>query len=81
MKYTSWSFQIGAKFQSGKIFSLVLIFWTETVLNEWPALKLILTLTSTDLGKEDYTKDVDNFDSFPENINTPLSERFMSNDL
>jgi hypothetical protein len=57
-------------------------FWTESILNERPALKLILTSTSTDSGKEDYTKVVDNFDSSPESINTPLVDKqFRSNGL
>jgi hypothetical protein len=34
----------------------------------------MLTSNDIDFGEEDYTKVVDNFDSFPENINTPLSD-------
>jgi hypothetical protein len=36
-----------------------------------------LTSTSTDSGKEDYTKVADNFDSFPESINTILSDKWF----
>jgi hypothetical protein len=42
----------------------------------------MLTSNGTDLGEEDYTKVVDNFDRFLESINTPLSnEWFRSNGL
>jgi hypothetical protein len=40
----------------------------------------MLTSNGTYLGEEDYTKAVDNFDRFPESINTPLSDEwFRSN--
>jgi hypothetical protein len=80
LKYDSWSFQIGPGFQSGNIFILVLPFWTKYVLNEQSSLNSMLTSNGTYLGEEDYTKAVDNFDRFPESINTPLSDKwFRSN--
>jgi hypothetical protein len=57
-------------------------FWIESAWSERLSLKLMWTSTNTDLGKAYYTKVVDNFDTFPANINTPLYEkRFRSNDL
>jgi hypothetical protein len=80
LKYDSWSFQIGAGFQSSNIFSSDLPFWTKSVLNERSSLNSMLTSNGTDLGEEDCTKVVDNFDSFPESNNTPLSDEwFRSN--
>jgi lipoprotein signal peptidase len=75
MKYGSWSFHIGAEFQSGTFFSSILPFWTESVLSERLSLKLMLTSTSADLGKVHYTKVVDNFDIFPKSTNTPLFDK------
>jgi hypothetical protein len=41
-----------------------------------------LTSNGIDLGKIYYTKVVDNFDTFPVSINTPIYEkRFRSDDL
>jgi hypothetical protein len=40
----------------------------------------MLTSNGRDLGEENYMKVVDNFDRFPESINTPLSDKwFRSN--
>jgi hypothetical protein len=45
-------------------------------------LKLVVTSTSTDLGKVPYTKVVDDFDAFPASIYTPLYDKmFRRNDL
>jgi hypothetical protein len=80
LRYDSWSFQIRAGFQSGNIFSSALPFRTKSVLNKRSSLNSTLTSNGTDLGEEDYTKIVDNFDSFLESINTPLSDEwFRSN--
>jgi hypothetical protein len=71
-----------AKFQSGKFFSSVSNFWTESVLNEWSTQNRLLTSKDTDLGEIFYIKCVDNFDTFPVSIYTPLSDKwYMSNDL
>jgi hypothetical protein len=80
LRYDSWSFQIRAGFQSGNIFSSALPFRTKSVLTKRSSLNSTLTSNGTDLGEEDYTKIVDNFDSFLESINTPLSDEwFRSN--
>jgi hypothetical protein len=56
-------------------------FQTKSVLNEQLLLKLMLTSTGTDLGKVPYSKVVDNFDSFPASIYTPLKDKWSrSND-
>jgi hypothetical protein len=53
---------------------------TKSVLSELSSLNSMLTSNDIDFGEEDYTKVVDNFDNFPENINTPLSDEwFRSN--
>jgi hypothetical protein len=73
---------MGAEFQSGNFFSSALLFWAGFVLNERSSLNSKLTTNSTDLGGVHYTKVVDNFDTFPSSINTPLfDKRFKSNDL
>jgi hypothetical protein len=41
-------------------------------LNEQSSLNWLLTSTNTHLGKVHYKKVVDNFDTFPIRINTPL---------
>jgi hypothetical protein len=80
LMYESWSFQIGAGFQSGNIFSSVLPFRTKSVLDERSSLNSMLTANGTNLWEEDYTNVIDNFDNFPKSINTPLSDKwFRSN--
>jgi hypothetical protein len=71
-----------AEFQSDTLFSSVMPFQTESVLNEWSSLISMLTLNGTDLGKTYYARDVDNFDTFAASINKPLyDKRFRSNDF
>jgi hypothetical protein len=47
---------------------------TKSVLSELSSINSMLTSNDIDFGEEDYTKVVDNFDNFPENINTSLSD-------
>jgi hypothetical protein len=75
-------FRLGLKFKAAKKNCSVLYFWTESVLSERLSLKLMLTSKDTDLGEDYYTRVVDNFDTFPASINTPIYDKwFRSNDL
>jgi hypothetical protein len=74
--------RLGLTFKAARFSVQFYLFGTESVLNEWSFLKSMLTSTSTDLGKTQYTEVVDNFDTFPASINTPSSDkRFRSDDL
>jgi hypothetical protein len=57
-------------------------FWVKSAFSRPLLQKLKLTSFGTYSGKVNYTKVVDNFDIFPESINTPLSDKwFRSNGL
>jgi hypothetical protein len=68
-------FRLRLKFK-GKIFGSVLPFQTKYALNGWSLLNSMLTLNSTDLGEEYYTKVVDNYNTFPVSTYTSLSDKW-----
>jgi hypothetical protein len=59
MIFSNW-----VEFQSGTLFSSVLPFWIESVLDKRSTLNSMLTSNSTHFGEACYTKIVDNFDTF-----------------
>jgi hypothetical protein len=52
------------------------LFRTGSVLNEQSLLNSKLTSNGTDFGKTYYTRDVDNFDTFPVSTYTPSSDKW-----
>jgi hypothetical protein len=62
----------GGWISSVTCFSSILPFWIESVRSEQLSQNKLLTSNDTDSGKTWYTKVIDNFDTFPSSIYTPV---------